>query len=93
MHVKSVVLDEIMKDPENPREDFVFELEIKVGNLKCVVLCTCVCMCVYVCMFSPRYQSVSERLSRTARESGPGGFSTVYPGQSPPTALVSVRNE
>jgi len=32
MHVKSVVLDEIMKDPENPREDFVFELEIKVGG-------------------------------------------------------------
>lgn len=37
MQVISVLLDEIMKDPENPTEDLVLQLDIKVplwvGNL------------------------------------------------------------
>ena len=30
MQVVSVLLDEIMKDPENPMEDLVLQLDIKV---------------------------------------------------------------
>lgn len=30
MQVVSVLLDEIMKDPENPTEDLVLQLDIKV---------------------------------------------------------------
>ena len=33
MQVKSALLDEIMKDPENPTEDLVVELDIKVCSL------------------------------------------------------------
>ena len=32
MQVKSILLDEVMKDPESPSEDLVHNLDIKVGG-------------------------------------------------------------
>ena len=32
LQIKSVLLDEIMKDPENPSKDNITEMEIKVNN-------------------------------------------------------------
>ncbi len=32
MQVKSALMDEIMKDPENPSEDLVGDMDIKVGR-------------------------------------------------------------
>ena len=32
LQIKAVLLDEVMKDPENPAKDDMIELEIKVRN-------------------------------------------------------------
>jgi len=33
LQIKSVLLDEILKDPENPTKDNVIEMEVKVSHL------------------------------------------------------------
>ena len=40
LQIKSVLLDEIMKDPENPTKENIQEMEIKVN--------ICVFMCMYI---------------------------------------------
>lgn len=34
MEVRSVLLDEVMKDPENPTDDLVVNLDIKVSHYR-----------------------------------------------------------
>lgn len=33
MEVRSILLDEVMKDPENPADDLVVDLDIKVCDM------------------------------------------------------------
>ena len=47
MAVRSVLMDEILQDPENPSiDDHLLNIDIKVSV--CVRVCVCVCVCVCV---------------------------------------------
>ena len=59
MQVVSVLLDEIMKDPENPTEDLVLQLDIKVCVVKEILLLTST--------FSLSFSSLCETLETYCR--------------------------
>ena len=53
MTVKSVLMDEILQDPENPStEEHLLTIDIKVCVCvrACVRACVCVCVCMRACV-------------------------------------------